>query len=88
MLKTDGARIMEKFHMQPGPVIGWTLNALLEEVLDDPERNTPEYLDKRAEELLAMPPAKLKKLGESGKQKREEKEDQEVREIMEKHHVC
>jgi poly(A) polymerase/tRNA nucleotidyltransferase (CCA-adding enzyme) len=88
MLKTDGARIMEKFHMQPGPVIGWTLNALLEEVLDDPERNTPEYLDKRAEELLAMPPTKLKKLGESGKQKRDEKEDQEVREIMEKHHVC
>jgi poly(A) polymerase/tRNA nucleotidyltransferase (CCA-adding enzyme) len=88
MLKTDGARIMEKFHMQPGPVIGWTLNALLEEVLDDPERNTPEYLDKRAEELLAMPPTKLKKLGESGKQKREEKEDQEVRKIMEKHHVC
>ncbi|HVW82364.1 MAG TPA: HD domain-containing protein [Candidatus Paceibacterota bacterium] len=88
MLKTNGSQIMEKFHVQPGPVIGWTLNALLEEVLDDPKRNTPDYLDNRTAELLAMPPEELRTLGESGKQKREEREDQEVREIMEKHHVC
>jgi poly(A) polymerase/tRNA nucleotidyltransferase (CCA-adding enzyme) len=88
MLKTDGTRIMQEFRVQPGPIIGWTLNALLEEVLDDPERNTPEYLDERTAELLKMLPEELKRLGESGKQKREEREDQEVREIMEKHHVC
>jgi poly(A) polymerase/tRNA nucleotidyltransferase (CCA-adding enzyme) len=88
MLKTDGTRIMQEFRVQPGPIIGWTLNALLEEVLDDPERNTPEYLDERTAELLKMLPEELKRLGESGKQKRKEREDQEVREIMEKHHVC
>jgi hypothetical protein len=40
MLKTDGSRIMEQFHVEPGPRIGWALNALLEEVLDNPDLNT------------------------------------------------
>src|SRR3989338_9007676 len=88
MLKTDGTRIMEKFHVEPGPRIGWTLNALLEEILDDSAKNAEEYLDKRTRELLEMPEDELKKLGESGKKKREEAEDEEVRQIMAKHHVC
>jgi poly(A) polymerase/tRNA nucleotidyltransferase (CCA-adding enzyme) len=88
MLKTGGERIMEMFHVNPGPRIGWTLNALLEEILDDSAKNTEEYLDKRTEELLKLPEDKLKELGESGKKKREAAEDEEVRQIMEKHHVC
>ncbi|OYV63700.1 MAG: hypothetical protein B7X03_00900 [Parcubacteria group bacterium 21-58-10] len=88
MLKTDGAHIMEMFHVNPGPVIGWTLNALLEEILDDSAKNTSEYLDKRTGELLKMSEEELKKLGEAGKQRREAAEDEEVRQIMEKHHVC
>jgi tRNA nucleotidyltransferase (CCA-adding enzyme) len=88
MLKTDGTRIMEKFHVEPGPKIGYALHALLEEVLDDPKRNTEEYLDKRTEELLKLPEAELKALGEAGKKAREEREDEEVRKIMESHHVC
>ena len=88
MLKTDGNRIMEQFHAKPGPKIGFTLHALLEEVLDDPKRNTEEYLDKRTAELLKLPEDALKALGEAGKKAREEREDEEIREIMEKHHVC
>lgn len=88
MLKTDGSHIMEKFQVKPGPVIGWTLNALLEEILDDSGKNTQEYLDTRAEELLKMPENELKKLGEAGKQRREAAEDEEIKHIMEKHHVC
>lgn len=88
MLKTDGEHIMEKFHVNPGPKLGWTLNALLEEILDDSERNTAEYLDERTAELLEMPEDELRKLGEAGKQRREAAEDEEVRQIMEKHHVC
>ena len=88
MLKTDGSRIMERFHVEPGPRIGWTLNALLEEVLEDPKLNTEDYLDKKTTELLALSDEALKTLGESGKQKREEREDEEVRKIMESHHVC
>ncbi|MDO8566745.1 MAG: HD domain-containing protein, partial [bacterium] len=88
MLKTDGVRIMEKFHVKAGPVIGYTLHALLEEVLDDANLNTEEYLDKRSEELLKMPEDELKKLGEAGKLRREAAEDEEIKQIMEKHHVC
>jgi len=88
MLKTDGARIMEMFHVNPGPKIGWTLNALLEEILDDSAKNTEEYLDKKTEELLKMPENELKALGEAGKQRREAAEDEEIKHIMEKHHVC
>jgi tRNA nucleotidyltransferase (CCA-adding enzyme) len=88
MLKTDGSRIMDKFRVNPGPKIGYTLHALLEEVLDKPEMNTEEYLDKRTEELLSMPEETLKELGEAGKKRREEAEEREVQEIMSKHHVC
>ena len=88
MLKTDGTRIMELFHAKPGPKIGFALHDLLEEVLDDPKRNTEEYLDKRTAELLELPEDALEALGEAGKKAREEREDEEIREIMEKHHVC
>ncbi len=88
MLKTDGVHIMEVFHMKPGPKIGYVLNALLEEVLDDAARNTGEYLDKRTAELLALSEEELKTLGEAGKQRREAAEDEEIKHIMEKHHVC
>ncbi len=88
MLKTDGTRLMEVFHEKPGPKIGYTLHALLEEVLDDSARNTIEYLDKRTEELLGMDEHTLRELGEAGKKKREEAEEREVQAIMSKNHVC
>ena len=88
MLKINGNRIMELFHVKAGPVVGWTLNALLEEILDDSAKNTEEYLNGRAEELLKLPEDELKKLGEAGKERREAAEDEEIKRIMEKHHVC
>jgi tRNA nucleotidyltransferase (CCA-adding enzyme) len=88
MLKTDGKHIMEVFQVKPGPRIGWTLNALLEEVLEDSALNTEAYLDERTAKLLALPDEELMKLGESGKKKREEREDEEIHKILEKHHVC
>ena len=88
MLKTDGVRIMERFHVNPGPRIGFVLNALLEEILDDPALNTEEYLDRRANELLNIPEGDLRKLGEAGKLRREAAEEEEIKHIMEKHHVC
>ena len=88
MLKIDGSVLMNKFHMKPGPRIGNTLNALLEEVLDDSTKNTEEYLEKRVSELMLLDDNELKKLGDSGKTKREAAEDEEIQKIMEKHHVC
>lgn len=88
MLKTDGSRIMDKFHVQPGPKIGFVLHALLEVVLEDPKRNTEEYLDSRTADLLKLPDSQLKELGDSGKKRREAEEEREIHEILEKHHVC
>lgn len=87
MLKTDGDRIMQQFHVNPGPRIGWVLNALLEDILDDPGKNTQEYLDKKTKMLLDLPDTNLQALGEAGRRKRDEKEQGEIREILKKHHV-
>ena len=87
MLKTNGERLMDTFHMKPGPDMGNLLNALLEEVLDDPEKNTIEYLDKRTVELLKLEPADLKELGEAGKRKQEEAEQEEIKKIERKNNV-
>jgi poly(A) polymerase/tRNA nucleotidyltransferase (CCA-adding enzyme) len=87
MLKTDGQKIMEVTHETPGPRLGWTLHALLEEVLDDPELNTEAYLNKRTLELSKMSDIELKKLGEEGKDKKEEEEEKELAEIRKRHWV-
>jgi poly(A) polymerase/tRNA nucleotidyltransferase (CCA-adding enzyme) len=87
MLKTDGAHIMHTTGEAPGPRIGWVLHALLEEVLDDPTRNTQEYLDERVKSLLKLSDDDLKNLGLAGKKRREEEEAAAVREIREARHV-
>jgi tRNA nucleotidyltransferase (CCA-adding enzyme) len=87
MLKTDGTRLMNDFQLPPGPRIGWILNALLEDVLDDSAHNTEEYLDSKTVELLKLNDEDLKKLGDSGKKKREEKEEEEIKKILESNHV-
>ncbi|MBU0670647.1 CCA tRNA nucleotidyltransferase [Patescibacteria group bacterium] len=51
MLVLDGHGIMELLGLKPGPEVGIILNKLLDEVLDDPKRNTLDYLEKRALEL-------------------------------------
>lgn len=87
MLKIDGNVLKNELHVQPGPRMGWTLNALLEEVLEDPGKNTTEYLSKRTVELQGLPDTELKALGDEGKKKRDEMEEAEVQEILKKHHV-
>lgn len=87
MLKIDGNRIIEVTHETPGPKIGYTLHALLEEVIENPALNTAEYLEKRAVELIALDIKKLKELGEAGKKAKEEEDEAMVKEIRGKFHV-
>lgn len=87
MLKIDGTLLMKLTREKAGPKIGYTLHALLEEVLDDPKLNTEEYLEKRAKELLKLPENELKELGEKGKQKQGEIEEKKIKEIREKYWV-
>jgi len=87
MLKIDGGRIMGITGEKPGPKLGNILHALLEEVLDDPTKNTEKYLENRAKELIGLPEKELETLGEKGKEKQEEVESNEVKKIRRKHKV-
>lgn len=87
MLKIDGVRIMEISGEKPGRKLGDALHALLEEVLDDPSKNTTAYLEKRARELLKLHEDKLTQLGAQGKEKREKEERDAVAELHKKHNV-
>ncbi len=87
MLKIDGSRIMELTGEKPSKKLGDTLNALLEEVLDDPLKNTAEYMEKRALELMKLPESELAKLGDAGKIKREQEEAAEIAELHKKNKV-
>ena len=86
MLKIDGSKLVEMGE-KPSPRIGWILHALLEEVLDDPSKNTEEYMQKRAGELMALSEDDLKTLGEAGKERKGEEDDAAVQELRKKHHV-
>lgn len=87
MLKIDGNDLMQKLKIKAGPKIGFILNALFEEVLDDTSKNTEEYLLKKAKELESLPLDELKKLGQKGKEKIEEADQKAIDEIKGKHHV-
>ncbi len=83
-LKIDGIRLMELLKIQPGPKIGQILNILFEEVLDDPEKNTAKYLEKKAIELNNLSDKELENLAKQAKDKKTELEQSEIKEIRQK----
>ncbi len=87
MLNIDGKKIIEIGKIPPGPKVGFVLHALLEEVLEDPSKNTDEYMEKRALEMLELPENKLRELGEKGKMIKEEVDEIEIKKIRKKHYV-
>lgn len=86
-LKIDGQRIMSVTHEKPGPIIGLILNALFEEVLDDPSLNTVEYLEQRALHMKSLPLDELRALAEKGRDLIEEKNQAQVASIRKSFHV-
>jgi tRNA nucleotidyltransferase (CCA-adding enzyme) len=87
MLKINGSDIMNMFHVKPGPKIGFILNALLEEVIEDPIKNTKEFLVKQTENFLTLSEKELRKLGEKGKEVKNEAENAEIAKLRQKRHV-
>ena len=95
-LAIDGNTLMEELHppdeagrtgMKPGPRMGWILHALLEEVLEDPNKNTVDILKSRALELDKLSDTELKALGEQAKEEKERLEEEEVAKLHKKHGV-
>ncbi|MEK7088652.1 MAG: HDIG domain-containing metalloprotein [Patescibacteria group bacterium] len=86
-LKIDGEFMIKELDIKPGPRMGWILHALLEEVLDDPKKNTKEHLSELVKSLNILGDAELRTLGERGKEKKEELEEKEIEKLHSKHGV-
>jgi tRNA nucleotidyltransferase (CCA-adding enzyme) len=87
MLAVDGREVIAATKLTPGPKIGLILHALLEEVLDDPTKNTKEYLLEKAIELAQIDEKILISLGQKGRIKKEEVADQQEEDIKKKYFV-
>ena len=86
-LKTNGAEIMEIAGIEPGPRVGFILNALMNEILDDPKKNEKEYLQSRTKELGELSDKELEKLSNEAKKKMEEIEYKKEEETKKKYWV-
>ena len=86
-LVVDGNILMNELGIKSGPRMGWILNALLEEVLEDPTKNTREYLDKKVTELNTLPDTALKSLADQAKNKKDELESEEITKLNKKHGI-
>jgi tRNA nucleotidyltransferase (CCA-adding enzyme) len=87
MLKVNGDDMMKELNMAPGRRVGWILNALLEEVLEDPEKNERGQLIERMKELDKLDDLALEARMESARNKKSELEGEIEDEIKKKHHV-
>ncbi len=86
-LKIDGKKIMNVTQETPGPRIGFILNALFAEVLENPEKNTEDYLNNRALHMKTLDIKDLKKLADSGKEVIQNENDKKLEDIKKEFRV-
>lgn len=87
MLKLHGGDIMRIAKLEPGPRVGFILNILLEEAIEDPKGNSEEKLEKRIKALAKMTDAELMKLSEKAKKAKDEFEEGVEEEMKKKYYV-
>ncbi|HOE15700.1 MAG TPA: HD domain-containing protein [Candidatus Paceibacterota bacterium] len=87
MLKVNGNDLMKNIDIEPGPKLGFILNILLEEVLDDISKNTKEYLLQKAKELNNKDIQELKELSEKARDRYNQILNEEEAEIKRKYYV-
>jgi poly(A) polymerase/tRNA nucleotidyltransferase (CCA-adding enzyme) len=87
MLKINGSQLMESLRLEPGPRVGYILGVLLEEVLDDPQKNDEGRLSRRALELNELSDEELRKMASSAKEKKNEFESGVEEEMKKKFYV-
>lgn len=86
-LAINGADIMKLAKVDPGPNIGFILEILLSEVLENPKLNIKEYLEKRVLELHVLEQKELIHLGKVAKIKNEGEEEKKIEKIREEYGV-
>ena len=72
MLKINGNDLMKILSIKPGPKIGQILVIILGFVLDDPQKNTKEFLEKEVLKLGELSDKDLQKLAEKSKEEKSE----------------
>jgi poly(A) polymerase/tRNA nucleotidyltransferase (CCA-adding enzyme) len=87
MLKINGSDLMKILGISPGPRIGWILAILLEEVLDDPNKNIRDNLESRVKDLEKLSDSDLLKLSKSAHEKKEEFESGAEEDMKRKFYV-
>ncbi|KKT88068.1 MAG: hypothetical protein UW89_C0012G0008 [Parcubacteria group bacterium GW2011_GWB1_45_10] len=87
MLKINGLRLMEILGIEPGPKVGWILAILLDEVLEDPGKNSEAYLEKKALEINQFNDDKLRQLFEKARETKQGFEAEQEGEIKQKYFV-
>lgn len=87
MLALKGDDIMRLAKIPQGPKVGFILNILLEEVLDDVDLNITEYLEKRVGELSILNDEELQNIAKKAKTKNAHFDELKVREIRKKYYV-
>lgn len=70
MLKVNGKDIMDILEVEPGPTVGQILDILLEQVLDDPKKNTKAILTKEILKLGKLDGKKLIAMAEKSKEEK------------------
>ncbi len=86
-LVVGGEEVMKLTGTAGGPHVGFILEILLSEVLQDPALNTKEYLEKKVKELFALTPEELAKQGREARQQNAGEEEKEVEKIKEEYKV-
>jgi poly(A) polymerase/tRNA nucleotidyltransferase (CCA-adding enzyme) len=87
MLKVDGDDIKKWCNLPQSIRVGHLLSILLEEILDDPDKNNIEFLKDRALELNKFSDEELKNLSQKARQHKEEFEGGMEAEIKKKYFV-
>lgn len=78
-LKVKGADVLDILKISPGPKVGWILNILLSQILQDPKKNNTDYLINEIKELSKLPDKDLQEMNQKSKediQKVETKKDE------------
>jgi hypothetical protein len=87
MLKVNGEDVMRIGGIPPGPRVGQILAILLEEVLDDPKKNTTDRLETRIRALAALSDKELAALSAKARERKEKEEGAVEEEIKKKYYV-
>ena len=86
-LTIRGEEVMTAIAEKPSKRIGQIIHSLLAEVLEDPTKNTKEYLLNRSKEMAKLDNDALAKLGEEGRIRRLQEDLEQVQKIRSRNKV-